>query len=59
VIGKEIEKPVSSAFAQVQDVEIFAPMDRSRMEEEARRLQKDFYLNFLGINDLLQIFYQH
>jgi valyl-tRNA synthetase len=41
VIGKKIEKPSSSAFAQVQDVEIFVPMGRSRMEEEARRLQKE------------------
>ena len=41
MIGREIEKPLSSAFAQVQDVEIFAPMDRSRMEEETRRLQKE------------------
>ena len=41
VIGKEIGKPSFSAFAQVQDVEIFAPMGRSRMEEEARRLQKE------------------
>jgi len=37
----EKEKPAYSAFAQVQDVEIFVPMDRSRMEEEARRLQKE------------------
>jgi valyl-tRNA synthetase len=41
VIGKEIGKPSFSAFAQVQDVEIFVPMGRSRMEEEARRLQKE------------------
>ena len=41
VMGREIEKPLSSAFAQVQDVEIFVPMDRSRMEEEIRRLQKE------------------
>ena len=37
----EKEKPAYSAFAQVQDVEIFVPMDRSRMEEEIRRLQKE------------------
>jgi len=34
-------KPAYSAFAQVQDVEILVPMDRSRMEEEVRRLQKE------------------
>ena len=37
----EKEKPAYSAFAQVQDVEILVPMDRSRMEEEVRRLQKE------------------
>jgi valyl-tRNA synthetase len=41
VIGKGIEKPSFSAFAQVEDVEILVPMGRSRMEEEARRLQKE------------------
>jgi len=41
VTGKKIKKPSFSAFAQVQDVEIFVPMGRSRMEEEARRLQKE------------------
>jgi valyl-tRNA synthetase len=40
-ILRELEKPAYSAFAQVQDVEIFVPMDRSRMEEEVRRLQKE------------------
>jgi len=40
IFGKK-EKPAYSAFAQVQDVEIFVPMDRSRMEEEIRRLQKE------------------
>jgi valyl-tRNA synthetase len=34
--GRDIQKPLSSAF-----VEIFVPMERSRMEEEARRLQKE------------------
>jgi valyl-tRNA synthetase len=41
MIGKEFKKPSYSAFTQVQDIEIFVPMDRSRMEEEARRLQKE------------------
>jgi valyl-tRNA synthetase len=39
--GQDIEKPLYSAFVAVQDVEIFVPMDRSRMEEEAKRLQKE------------------
>jgi valyl-tRNA synthetase len=39
--GRDIEKPLYSAFVAVQDVEIFVPMDRSRMEEEAKRLQKE------------------
>ena len=41
MIGYEVKKPAYSAFAQVQQVEIFVPMDRSRMEEELRRLQKE------------------
>jgi len=41
MIGEEIERPAYSAFAAVGDVEIFVPMDRSRMEEEAMRLQKE------------------
>jgi valyl-tRNA synthetase len=40
-IGQNIEKPLYSAYAVVRDVEIFVPMDRARMEEEARRLQKE------------------
>jgi valyl-tRNA synthetase len=40
-IGQHIEKPVYSAYAVVRDVEIFVPMDRARMEEEAKRLQKE------------------
>lgn len=40
-IGQQVEKPVYSAYAVVRDVEIFVPMDRARMEEEARRLQKE------------------
>jgi valyl-tRNA synthetase len=39
--GKDLEKPHYSAFAVVRGVEIFVPMDRSRMEEEARRLRKE------------------
>ncbi len=39
--GREIEKPLFSAFVVVRDVEIFVPMERSRMEEEAKRLQKE------------------
>jgi valyl-tRNA synthetase len=39
--GRELEKPVYSAFVVIRDVEIFVPMERSRMEEEARRLQKE------------------
>ncbi len=39
--GRNLEKPLYSAFVVVRDVEIFVPMERSRMEEEARRLQKE------------------
>jgi valyl-tRNA synthetase len=39
--GRDLEKPLYSAFVAVRDVEIFVPMGRSRMEEEARRLQKE------------------
>jgi valyl-tRNA synthetase len=39
--GWNLEKPLHSAFATVRDVEIFIPMERSRMEEEAKRLQKE------------------
>jgi valyl-tRNA synthetase len=39
--GKDLEKPLYSAFVAVRDVEILVPMERSRMEEEARRLQKE------------------
>jgi valyl-tRNA synthetase len=35
------ERPPFSAFAEVQGVEIFVPMDRSRMEGEILRLQKE------------------
>jgi valyl-tRNA synthetase len=40
-VGNDIEKPLYSAYALVRDVEIFVPMDRARMEEEAKRLQKE------------------
>jgi len=39
--GRNLEKPLYSAFVAVRGVEIFVPMERSRMEEEARRLQKE------------------
>jgi valyl-tRNA synthetase len=39
--GQDLEKPLHSAFATVRDVEIFVPMERSRMEEEVKRLQKE------------------
>jgi valyl-tRNA synthetase len=39
--GRDLEKPLYSAFAAVRDIDIFVPMDRSRMEEEAKRLQKE------------------
>jgi valyl-tRNA synthetase len=39
--GRNLEKPLYSDFVAVRDVEIFVPMERSRMEEEARRLQKE------------------
>lgn len=40
-IGKELRRPPCSAFIQVQDVEIFIPMETSRMESEMKRLQKE------------------
>ncbi len=39
--GQDLGKPRYSAFAVVRGVEIFVPMERSRMEEEAKRLQKE------------------
>ena len=39
--GRDLERPLYGAFVGVQEVEIFVPMDRSRMEEEAKRLQKE------------------
>jgi valyl-tRNA synthetase len=41
MVFEEIEKPAYSAFAVVREVEIFVPMDRSKMEEEAKRLQRE------------------
>jgi len=41
MIGGRIEKPAYNAFAVARNVEIFVPMDRSRMEEEVSRLQKE------------------
>jgi valyl-tRNA synthetase len=41
VIRSEIEKPAASAYALAQGVEIFVSVDRSRMEEEVRRLEKE------------------
>ncbi len=40
-IGQEVEKPLYSAYAVVREVELFVPMGRARMEEEAKRLQKE------------------
>jgi valyl-tRNA synthetase len=40
-VGQDLGKPLYSAFVVVREVEIFVPMDRSRMEEEMRRLQKE------------------
>mgnify|MGYP005834809689 CR=1 FL=1 len=39
--GQTLERPPYSALAVVREVEIFVPMDRSQMEEEVRRLQKE------------------
>jgi valyl-tRNA synthetase len=39
--GRDVKKPLHSAFGVVQGVEMFVPMERSRMEEEAKRLQKE------------------
>jgi valyl-tRNA synthetase len=40
-ILERVQKPAYSAFAVVRNVEIFVPMDRSKIEEEGRRLQKE------------------
>lgn len=38
---ERVRKPPHSAFAVVRNVEIFVPMDRSKIEEEGKRLQKE------------------
>jgi valyl-tRNA synthetase len=38
---ERIQRPPYSAFAVVRNVEIFVPMDRSKIEEEGKRLQKE------------------
>ena len=38
---EKVRRPPHSAFAAVRNVEIFVSMDRSKMEEEAKRLQKE------------------
>jgi valyl-tRNA synthetase len=38
---ERVQKPPHSAFAVVRNVEIFVPMDRSKIEEEGKRLQKE------------------
>jgi len=40
-VSKDFEKPAYFAFAVVGEVEIVVPIDRSRIEEEVRRLQKE------------------
>jgi len=40
-ISAALKRPPCSAFAQVRGVEIFVPMDPSRIESEVRRLQKE------------------
>jgi valyl-tRNA synthetase len=39
--SRDGEKPLHSAFGVVRGLEMFVPMERSRMEEEAKRLQKE------------------
>jgi valyl-tRNA synthetase len=41
MIGEGFKKPSYSAFAHAQDIEIFVPLGRLRMEEEGKRLQKE------------------
>jgi valyl-tRNA synthetase len=41
MIGEKLERPTYGAFNVIRDVELMVPMDRSRMEEEAKRLQKE------------------
>jgi valyl-tRNA synthetase len=38
---EKVRKPPYSAFAVVRNVEIYIPMDRSKMEEEGKRLEKE------------------
>jgi valyl-tRNA synthetase len=38
---ERVQKPPYSAFAVVRNVEIFVPMDRSKIEEEGKRLRKE------------------
>ncbi len=40
-IEKEIKRPPISAFSRVNDIEIFIPMERTKMEAELRRIQKE------------------
>jgi valyl-tRNA synthetase len=40
-VSEAAERPPFSAFAEAGGVEIFVPMERSRMEEEILRLQKE------------------
>lgn len=40
-IEKEIQRPPISAFSRINNIEIFIPMQRSRMEAELRRIQKE------------------
>jgi valyl-tRNA synthetase len=41
ILGETVEKPAYSAFNIVGDVEVMVPMERSRMEEEGKRLRKE------------------
>jgi valyl-tRNA synthetase len=41
ILGENVEKPAYSAFDIVGEVEVMIPMERSRMEEEGKRLQKE------------------
>ncbi len=40
-VGQEIEKPLYYAYAVVKEVDLYVPMSRARMEEEAKRLKKE------------------
>ncbi|MGQ9645489.1 MAG: valine--tRNA ligase [Thermodesulfobacteriota bacterium] len=40
-ILERVQRPAYSAFAVVRKVEIFVPMDRSKIEEEGKRLEKE------------------